>query len=62
MNTEETVMWTKKAILFYAERYGYDAALELMYVIEPECFVGTATHYYMLFDDIMSVVFDLDRY
>ena len=55
-------MWTKKAILFYAERYGYDAALELMYVIEPECFVGTATHYYMLFDDIMSVVFDLDRY
>lgn len=53
-------MWSRKAILFYAEKYGYEAALELMYLIGPEGFLGTGTQYYILFDDILSVVYDRD--
>lgn len=54
-------MWSKKAILFYANRYGYESALELMYLIDRQGFLGTGTEYNILCDDIMEAVYNTGR-
>lgn len=52
---------TKKDILTYAEKNGYDLAMDLMDSIGKEEFEGTATEYNILYDDIMEACYNTGR-
>jgi len=52
---------TKKDVMDYAEKYGYDLALDLLYLAGKEGFVGTGTEYNILCDDIMEAVYNTGR-
>lgn len=54
-------MLSKKDILEYAETNGYDSAMDLMILVGPDGFDGTATEFNILFDDVMEAFYNTGR-